>query len=421
MRLAPALIEYDYSDRLLLVVANEQTPYRIHFHRRIVREIDGVDLRSVFTHQQATSPWQWQDLDEIHALQFGVGEASRDQSKPGRALHEWRKAGRILSRFAGQNVKAMVVYGYNDLCRLRLIFWCRRNNVPCFLFGDSNILADTGSTLKRAAKQLLLPPILRACSGVLVCGDLGQRYFERYGVPPAAIHKVPYEPDYTVFAQPSRDRIAAIRNSFSLSQTRRRIIFVGRMEPVKDPQLLLDAFIEISPQLPDWDLLMVGEGSLRQRLQSLVPPALASRIIWTGFFEDPNDLAALYSLSDVFVLPSRVEPWGVVVSEAACHLALIASDQVGAAHELIRDGVNGFRFRAGDLQDLKSKLLELMKNPELDRFKQASQTVLDDWRREADPVKGLITALRSAGVQAAPAAFHTLDESHPAKPDPTKP
>ena len=60
-------------------------------------------------------------------------------------------------------------------------------------------------------------------------------------------------------------------------------------------------------------------------------------------FRNQTQLPACYALADVFVLPSRYEAWGLVVNEAMCSgLPIIASDKVGAARDLVREGVNGF-------------------------------------------------------------------------------
>ena len=98
-------------------------------------------------------------------------------------------------------------------------------------------------------------------------------------------------------------------------------------------------------------------------------------------------------------LPSDVEPWAVVINEAAAAgLASIASDVVGAAAELVRDGVNGRVFPAGDRSALIVALRDVTDPANADRMKAASALVLADWRRRADPVAGLRGALQSTGV-----------------------
>ena len=63
-----------------------------------------------------------------------------------------------------------------------------------------------------------------------------------------------------------------------------------------------------------------------------------------------EEIVELYVAADVFALLSEREPWAVVVNEAAaCGLPLVLSDRVGAAHDLLHDGENGFLVEAGDV------------------------------------------------------------------------
>jgi len=130
-----------------------------------------------------------------------------------------------------------------------------------------------------------------------------------------------------------------------------------------------------------------------------VPAALASRVHWLGFIEDAPTLTALYKACDVLVLPSWFEPWGVVINEAvAAGLAVVASEAVGSAAELVRDGVNGRIFPVGDVASLSQCLSDVTRPDRCEQMKAAAATVLADWRRRADPVSGLKMALTAARV-----------------------
>lgn len=115
----------------------------------------------------------------------------------------------------------------------------------------------------------------------------------------------------------------------------------ARLVALKRYDAAIDAFARLAPERPDWDLLIVGDGEMRA-WQARVPAELRHRVIWTGFIQDPTETAALYRWSHVFVHPGDYEAWGVVVLEAAAAgLAMIVSNVVGAAPDLVRDGENG--------------------------------------------------------------------------------
>jgi glycosyltransferase involved in cell wall biosynthesis len=202
--------------------------------------------------------------------------------------------------------------------------------------------------------------------------------------------------------------VETARQRFGLAAGRRRIVYSGRLADVKRVDLLVDAFATVAGDRPDWDLLVVGDGPLREALAGRIPPALRGRVTWTGFLDDQETISALYKSCDVLVLPSEYEPWAVVINEAAAAgLAIVASDVVGAAAELVRDGVNGRTFPAGDGAALTAALRDVTA-PDVtapdraDAMKAASAAVLADWRRRGDPVEGLRAALTYFHVLPAP-------------------
>jgi glycosyltransferase involved in cell wall biosynthesis len=99
------------------------------------------------------------------------------------------------------------------------------------------------------------------------------------------------------------------------------------------------------------------------------------------------------------VLPSDYEPWALVIIEAAAAgLAILRSDVVGAAAELVRDGRNGRVFPPGDLDALVSAMRDVTHPDRIDAMKAASAEVLLEWQMRGDPVNGVRHALQRAGV-----------------------
>lgn len=381
------------------IITNAQTPYRLHLHRRIAREIPEIELWSVFTHEVSNSPWRIQSPAEIRPVFFGQGESSDTQSHWRNQPKEWRKAGEILKWLTGNGVRCVVLFGYNDLGRIRILNFCKRRGVPSFLFGDSNILGDRQSGWKSLVKRALVGRFVRAATGMFYCGSLGQAYFRKYGARDERMFPFPYEPDYPVFERVEPQAVEAARRKYGLVEGRRYLIYSGRLAPPKRVDLLVTAFARIAAQRPEWSVIVAGGGALRQELADSIPVALAGRFIWTGFIGDAQEIAPLYRCADALVLPSTFEPWGVVVTEAAAaSLALVCSSAVGAAAELVRDGVNGRVFESGNAASLEQALLDVTGEANIDRMKTASPPVLAEWRRRADPVNGLREALRFAEV-----------------------
>jgi glycosyltransferase involved in cell wall biosynthesis len=383
----------------IAIVSNSHTPYRLHLHRRIALEIPQIRLWSLYTHETSNAPWTFTADDQTNPIQFGKGESSDMQSNPKYSLREWRRGGRIIQWMSEHHIRFILMMGYNDAGRVRMIRWSRQHGIPCWLFGDSNILGDRTAGIKAMIKKPIVRRVVGWCDGVFSCGRLGKEYFVKYGADPNRCFYFPYEPDYELIQNLSTDRLETVRQRFSLDNGRRRIVFSGRLATVKRPDLLIDAFAAIAARRPQWDLLLIGDGPLRQSLQSRLPADLSPRVTWTGFLDDQATVSALYRLSDVLVLPSDYEPWALVINEAAAAgLAIVSSSVVGAAAELLRDGLNGRLFPPGNITALIDSLLDVTDAAKTDAMKAASAGVLADWRQRGDPVQGLRNALSLCGL-----------------------
>jgi glycosyltransferase involved in cell wall biosynthesis len=383
----------------IAIISNSQTPYRMHVQRRIARELPEVELWSHFTHEASNSPWSLQAPPELHPVYWGKGEQSAHQDRLVNQAHEWKKGGSILRWLRQSAVRFVVLEGYNDCGRLRILWGCRRAGIPCFVFGDNNVLGDHPTGMRALVKRPLLEMVMRCASGAFYCGRLGRDYFRRYGAGDEQMFPFPYEPDYAAFESVPGETLRAVRDRYGLRADRRYFIYSGRFMPVKRVDLLLEAFRAVAEARPEWDLLLIGDGPLREPLLAALPQPVRARTICTGFISTPGDIAALYHLGEALILPSDYEPWGVVVTEAAmASLALICSSVTGAGADVLKDGVNGRVFTAGDVRALKEAMLDVSRPENTGAMKNASPRVLAEWRSTSDPVNGLRASLRFAGT-----------------------
>ena len=126
-----------------------------------------------------------------------------------------------------------------------------------------------------------------------------------------------------------------------------KCLYVGRLSPEKN----LETLVRLFADLPDYHLTLIGQGPLQSTLQTMLP----NNVTLVGHV--PNEaLADWYQSHDIFILPSKKEPWGLVVEEALYYgLPVIASEQVGA-QELVTHYQVGQLFSPGNDQSFKDAL-----------------------------------------------------------------
>ena len=146
-----------------------------------------------------------------------------------------------------------------------------------------------------------------------------------------------------------------------------KLIFVWRYYAFKGIKDLWNAFMEIQNENPnDWELWCLGTGD--------IDPILHPKIKHFGFVQ-PKDMENIIRDGGVFVLPSTFEPWGVAVHEfSAAGFPLICSNEVGAHEIFLRENENGFTFKAGDINGLKSAMKKIISLPNEKLFEMGEQS-----------------------------------------------
>jgi glycosyltransferase involved in cell wall biosynthesis len=176
----------------------------------------------------------------------------------------------------------------------------------------------------------------------------------------------------------------------------RSFLFIGRFVPEKCIDTLANAYVLYREGSPEpWPLVCCGTGPLRSRLEDRVG-------IKVEGFVQPDRLPMLLASAGCLILPSRFEPWAVVVHEAASSgLVILASEEVGAVPHLVQPGYNGFIFDDGDVASLASLMSRVaaMSDARLDNMSRASFALSRQFspRRWADTLLELFATLSTRG------------------------
>ncbi len=152
---------------------------------------------------------------------------------------------------------------------------------------------------------------------------------------------------------------AALRSRYAIPDGRAVILYVGRLDKVKNLPRLLEAFKLVIDEGLDLQLLMVGDGPLDAELrQQATTLSLEERITFAGK-QQGSDLYAHYGLGDALILPSTNELFGATVAEALALGMPVAVSEVAGSCTLIRSEEEGYRLNPLDKEDIARALRHL--------------------------------------------------------------
>jgi glycosyltransferase involved in cell wall biosynthesis len=153
-----------------------------------------------------------------------------------------------------------------------------------------------------------------------------------------------------------------VKESFHF-QDEKIVLFVGALEKRKGVEFLLKAILGVLDVVKNVRVLIVGDGSEKSNLQNLARSLnIDSRICFMGYVtERLNDL---YSISDVFVLPSLWESFGMVLLEAMAHQKPIVATKTTGASELIKPGFNGLLVEPRNPEQLAEAIISILSDQE---------------------------------------------------------
>ena len=226
--------------------------------------------------------------------------------------------------------------------------WARRNRAVSLTFFDSTAADRPRVWWKEWLKRRFVSAHF---DGAFCAGERSVRYAGDLGIPESRtvrFYDVVDNAHFAAGAEAARSGPSSVRNRWNLPP--RYFLYVGRLAPEKNLLALLEAFAEHrrSAGSAALDLVIAGTGPQESELRTAAARLAPGAVRWLGFV-GYDDLPAVYALAEALVLPSRSEPWGLVVNEAlAAGTPVIVSQTCGCVPEMVREPANGFVFDPAD-------------------------------------------------------------------------
>jgi glycosyltransferase involved in cell wall biosynthesis len=319
--------------RRVVLLTEIPAPYRIPLFNALAER---VDLRVLFLRERHPSRLYDLHRDELRfdwSIVSGIAMTVRGR---------WLVLNtHVAARTRGAD--AVVLGGWNQPAYWQALLLARRRHVPAIIWSESTE-RDRRSGRHERLKRLLLQRV----DAFVAPGATALEYLLSLGVSADRITVAPNAVDPAIFGTQAHTEAGAVC----------RIVTVSRLAPEKGLDVLLKAIDGLAVEL-----LIAGAGPEEARLRDVAGP----NVTFLGNVER-DVLPRLYAGADIAVVPSRSDPWGMSLNEAAlAGLPLVSTTAAGAAHELIEEGVNGFRVPPEDPTALRAAISRLVADTEFRR------------------------------------------------------
>lgn len=293
----------------------------------------------------------------------------------------------LIKEIEDWKADAVLVIGWNFQSHLKAMRYFKEK-IPVYFRGDSTLLDETPG-IRKYLRRMFLRWVYSYVDYAFYVGTRNKEYFLAHGLKEKQLIFAPHAIDNERFYDKDgsyKQKALEWRRSLRIDDDDFVFLFAGKLEPKKNPMLLLNAFLELNN--PKAHLIFVGNGILENVLKTIsghselvsesnyhtevkleklkqVHPYNNNNNSTIHFldFQNQSVMPTVYRLGNVFVLPSQGpgETWGLAVNEAmACGLPVIVSDKVGCAVDLVENGKNGYIFKSEDINDLKKVMYDCM-------------------------------------------------------------
>jgi glycosyltransferase involved in cell wall biosynthesis len=257
---------------------------------------------------------------------------------------------------------AILVFGWKFKSHLRLLRHFK-GKVPVWFRGDSTLL-DEQSGFKTILRRQVLRWVFQHVDKAFYVGSANNDYFLEHGLKEKQLTYTPHAIDNGRFGDDSSKNYELQANEWrerlGFKDQDLVVVFAGKFESKKQPELLIDAIIAANGiRKYPIKLLLVGDGPLEDQLKK---KAKSYDFITFISFQNQSQMPIVYRIGNVFCLPSKGpnETWGLAVNEAmASNRPVIVSNRVGCFKDLVINGKNGYVFKFNEIEHLIKILTEL--------------------------------------------------------------
>lgn len=272
-----------------------------------------------------------------------------------RAVGSLRFTGAALAHLQGERRQVDVLHAHHLLSPTTTAVLAKLTTGRPVVVTVHGSGSDIGMLRSSPLGGARLRAFARLVDAFVAISDEIEQELLKTGVPPDRIARIPNGVDTERFRPVDAEQARARRQELGLGAGP-TAVYVGRLEPIKGVDVLVDAWPAVRAQIPDAELVMVGDGSLRAGLEARQTPG-------TRFVGAVRATERYLQASDGYVLPSHTEGLPVALLEALATGAPCVATRVGGSAEVLSGLAAGRLVPPGDARALAEAVTGMLREP----------------------------------------------------------
>lgn len=334
----------------VLYLVNIPSPYRVDFFNELGKKCELTVLFEKNKDLEREEKWfnsNFYNFKGVFLKNFKI-------------FKEYFIAFEVLKYLKNNDYDLIVIGGYSTLTGMLAINYLKMKKIPFTLNTDGGFI-KTDSKLKHMLKNYYIG----SADKWLCSGKESKEYFKHYGAKEKDINIYPFT---SIRENEIVSNVLSNKEKFALKEElgikeKKMILSIGRFIPLKGFDVLINAAKSLDS---DIGIYIIG-GDPPEDYIRLKDEVGAKNINFIGF-KSKTELSKYYRTSDLFVLPTRGDVWGLVINEAVANgLPVITTNKCIAGLEMIEDGVNGFITEVDNEKKLREKMNYILKNEEVSK------------------------------------------------------
>lgn len=264
-------------------------------------------------------------------------------------------------------------YGYPTVILSIILLKLLKKPWVMIIDGISPVNIKNVNIIAEKIKKMLI----KGAEAYFANGTVSAEYLKKYDICSEKIFNQYMTVDVDGFMEKGKKSLQIrnkIRQKIGINEDSVVIMYAGRLVKHKGVQDMIDAVGILKGKNYDIKALIVGDGNYKYELKKK-SENINSDVIFTGHI-DPEEIYKYYYASDIFILPTYDDPWGLVVNEAiSCGLPVIVTNAAGCSLDLVKN--NGYVINVHNTQALSIAIKKIMVNPL--KFRQNSIKIIKKW------------------------------------------